>query len=386
MNQIIDIKPQAMTYNAVHPEYAKFSPEEIKAKAFAKLQERIHVGQRQAMGALERIQREVPEDRIVPVQKLRFVGDDERGLAAILGDQRFAMHKHARGQFSQKLGFNGKFMNDLLEEGDWGRNLIAHNLSELAAHGRADDKFLVRSVNGQVRGVLGASYNTNDSRPALESMLNLAREIGAVLVEGVALDTRCSFKIMRGNPIEVFPGEWAIFGLSYNTSDYGHGAAEISGWIERLLCLNGATVTASYRKVHIGRRIENEVEYSTRTRKLNEALTISASRDMAKAILGDTAIEKLVNQVRVAQATELDADKALASIKGQVNKSEEQRIKEKFNSPDVELLPPGNTAWRFSNAISWLANQIEDQDRKLDLQELAGKVAEDPASVGKKAA
>src|SRR5207253_856007 len=103
------------------------------------------------------------------------------------------------------------------------------------------------------------------------------------------------------------------------------------------------------------------------------------------ALLGPEAIEKMVSQVRAANATELDPDKALATLKKNVSKDQEQKIRDKFNSTDVELLPPGNTAWRFSNAISWLAGQVDDADEKLDLQRLAGQVVEDAVTARKAA-
>ena len=36
------------------------------------------------------------------------------------------------------------------------------------------------------------------------------------------------------------------------------------------------------------------------------------------------------------------------------------------------MLPEGKTAWRFSNALSWVAGQTNNADRKLDLQRAAG--------------
>jgi len=42
--------------------------------------------------------------------------------------------------------------------------------------------------------------------------------------------------------------------------------------------------------------------------------------------------------------------------------------------PDVELLPAGNTSWRLSNAVSWLAGQVEDGERRLELEKVAGQL------------
>ena len=377
--QVIDvkeIKPQPRTLDAVHAEYAKFSPAEREAKARAKLRERISEGQKAAVAALDRIQREVPVDRVIRARALNFLPDLQNGVALQAGEHPIlGLHRHARSQMAERLGFPAKFMNQILDQ-PWGRELVAHNLQKLAQNGK-DERVLVRAVGEQVRGVLSSSYRTDDSRPALDSLLEFSREVGAVVVQGHALDTRVSFKIMKGEPVEIFPGEWAIIGLDYRTSDYGNGARELLGWIERLLCLNGCVVTTNFRRVHLGGRIESDVEFSSRTKKLNEQYTRSATRDMAKALLGDGAIEKMVTLVRAANEKALDPDKALATLKKSVNKEEEKLIVEKYTSPDVELLPAGNTAWRFSNAISWLAGQVEDQDRRLDLERLAGQVVED---------
>lgn len=378
MNDVNAIKSQPMTLNAVHAEYAKFSPAEIEQRAKAKLLEYINAGQRRALVGLRRIENEVPQDRVVALDKLEFAGNGQ-DIRVFIGntDTDRGIHRHALGQFANRVGYPVKLMNDL-KTADWGRQLVAHNLTEMAKHAAVPGgKLLVRSIDDQVRGVLSASYRTDDSRPALDALLNVAREVGAVVADADALDTRVSVKVMKAEPIELFPGEWAVFGLDYRTSDYGNGAREISGWILRLLCLNGAVVTSSFRKVHLGGRIQDEVEYSNRTRKLNEQYTASATRDMARALLGPAAIEKLVGQVRAANAAEIKVDEALAMLKKTVSKEDQKAIVDKYNSPDVELLPPGNTAWRFSNAISWLAGQVEDADKKLDLQQLAGQVVED---------
>ena len=43
-----------------------------------------------------------------------------------------------------------------------------------------------------------------------------------------------------------------------------------------------------------------------------------------------------------------------------------------FESPDVINLPEGGTAWRASNAISWVARNTEDAELRIDLERAAG--------------
>lgn len=57
-----------------------------------------------------------------------------------------------------------------------------------------------------------------------------------------------------------------------------------------------------------------------------------------------------------------------------IGKGTQEAIAQAFNSPDVVELPPGNTLWRFSNAISLVARDTKEPDQKLELERLAGDV------------
>ena len=54
-----------------------------------------------------------------------------------------------------------------------------------------------------------------------------------------------------------------------------------------------------------------------------------------------------------------------------ITKAEKKEIVELYNSPEVELLPPGNNLWRASNAISLFAQKQGDA-REFELQSIAG--------------
>lgn len=355
-------------------QYANLSPEERKAVSLEKLGAYIKANTAGAARAVERIMTEVPQDSLVRASAVDV--DSMNGFVLRTRQEGKAvgsLHPHALDQLATRLGMPTRYLHEL-ESSEWGRHLVAQNLNTLAAEGVGDEaKFLVRTVGQQIRAVLSPSYRTDDSRPALDALLGVAKDVGAIVAAGSALDTKTSIKIINPRPVELFEGEWGIVGLDYRNSDYGDGARDIMGWILRLACFNGATTTSQFRRVHLGRRIQDEVEYSDKTRKLNADFTASATRDMAKALLGEDAVTKMVERVRAAHAKELDPTLAMRALKTRVNKTEEKAIVEKYNSPDIELLPPGNTTWRFSNAVSWLATQTEDSHRRLDLEQLAGE-------------
>jgi hypothetical protein len=43
-------------------------------------------------------------------------------------------------------------------------------------------------------------------------------------------------------------------------------------------------------------------------------------------------------------------------------------------NPEMVNMPAGNSMWRLSNAISWVAGTTEDAERKLEINKVAGQV------------
>ena len=57
-----------------------------------------------------------------------------------------------------------------------------------------------------------------------------------------------------------------------------------------------------------------------------------------------------------------------------LQKQEADSVVDAYNSPDTFNMPAGNSIWRLSNAISWVAGKTEDAERKLEISKLAGQL------------
>ena len=69
-----------------------------------------------------------PQDFIVKANALQFSG--KGGLRVALDNAEFGVHRFALGQIAENANLPVKFLNSLTAS-DWGRALIAHNLSEI---------------------------------------------------------------------------------------------------------------------------------------------------------------------------------------------------------------------------------------------------------------
>lgn len=349
-----------------------------------KLERLLDQGRARARHVFEIVQAQQPVDRLVRASALRFIAASEADpesadLVLQLGrgeDKLQRLHKHALGQASLRAGIPWAYVQRLREEPGWGTELIAHNFNEVfrRANGKNDERFLVRSVNGEVRGLLSDRFKRLDSRPLLDAFARACDDVGALPCEAHVSDLRVAVRALLPRVYEPVKHEVMAFGVSLENSDFGAGALSVRTFCLRLWCSNFAIADDSLREVHLGARLPEEISWSDRTTSLEARRTASAVGDIVRGQLSKARIDAFQDAIRSANEQKVDPREALQLLRKTLTAGEAQRAVEKFNSPDVELLPPGNTTWRLSNSISWLAGATDDVDRKLELERLAGRL------------
>ena len=372
-----------MTENNVHPIFHHDSrpyavvAAEAKAHAEGVINTLIDKGRGKATAVFEKIMNEVPKDRIAKGSALTFEHNEETGLTMQIPEPQGTvvetLHRNAFGQLLARAGIPMQFHRNLEGRGNgWASELMAHNLNEIYSH--SPDRHLVRSYGGQTRGVLSDKYRRLDSRPLIEAFADSVQNIGAVPVDGLANDTKVSIKALLPEIYEPAPNEVIAFGLQWENSDYGNGAHCMRAFMLRLWCTNFAIADTSLRQVHLGKRLSDDIVFSEETYRLDTAANASALKDMVKHSLSADTVKLYCDAIKNAHEEKIDVSKAVETLKKRLTKGEVDQVVEAFNSPDVEMMPAGNSKWRLSNALSWVAGQLEDGERALELQAEAGRV------------
>ncbi len=286
------------------------------------------------------------------------------------------MHDHAVGQAASRVGLPLTYVQHLraAERQAWGPELLAYNMQALYGRLPTETRLLTRSVGGATLAVLSDRFRRMDSRQIVDSFAKACGVVGALPVEGYRTDVKIAIKAILPVVYEPVPNEVMAFGIVLENSDFGAGALSLRVFALRLWCSNFAITDESLREVHLGARLAEDIAWSERTHSLESAKTASAISDLVKTQLAPARIEGLQEVIRRADAEQVDARQVGALMKKYLHRGEAERAVEAFNGPDVELLPAGPTMWRASNAISWLAGQTTDTDRKLELMKAAGAV------------
>ena len=364
------------------------------AKRFqAKLEDAVHASQGTAISVIEKVQRETPNDRIAHSQSLKFAVQEIDGKPRILmglanrkakGAFQEAMHKHALEQVADRAGVPVLYLNRLLER-PYGHELIVENLSKIYEQ-EEDKKFLLRSVNGEVRGVLSDAYRRLDSAPIIEAFAKACAEIGAVPIEGAGGDLRWAVKAIL--PMVFQPAskagseEIVSFGLQLSNSDFGRGTLSLNAFTTRVICTNHATLDQVMRETHLGKRLSEDIEFSKETYLKDSQTQALAVRDIVHSLLSPAKVNELVAKIGQALDQRIDPKQAWTELpKLGLLKGEVEKVKELFNDAGVEQLPLGTSPARLSNAISWFAKSAVTVERRLELENLAGQLLIKPIAL-----
>ena len=340
----------------------------------AKLEAKIHAGAQSAIGLLERVQNDVPTDLVAKASAMTFSGAD--GFSMVLPKAgALKIHKHARSQIAARAGVPGAFLEELSTGSDWQRACAADLLERHFINGLGDQRHLVRHVRGEVRGFLSNRFRRLDNRPLLDTFVAAMDKAGAVAIDGTYSDVRVALKAVIPRVYMPLGSHEAVaYGIEWGNSDFGSAKHSIRVFLLRLWCLNGATMEDALAQVHLGRSLSEDIEFSDRTMQLDTAASQSAMKDIVRGLLDARKIDATMAGIKAAG----EKGMTLAQLKSKVQKrlfaGELKAVEEAWNTEDVAVLPTGDTAWRASNALSWVAKGIKDADRKLEVERLAGVI------------
>jgi hypothetical protein len=363
---------------------------EVTAKNI--LEKTIADGIASARSLFDKLESDRPQDAIVTSRALSFGYDPVipssgvgsrmaltvRAREGIIGSHTsLNVHAYAQRQLAERAGIPTAYLDQLLNgEGasTWSRDLATHALNEHFTKGNPTRRNLLRSVHGELRGFLSDKYRRLDSRPLAKAVADSCHEVGAIPYRGTFSDTRVALKVILPGVYEPIPGEFLAIGGEWSNSDYGAGTNSFRWFLLRCWCLNGATGESVVKEVHLGGRLPDDMAFSNRTYELDTRTSVSAMRDMVKSTLSKDKVTRILDSVKDCATREVDWKHVPGNVLKALTKAEAKFAQDAFEGQDVMNLPEGKSLWRASNAISWLANHTEGDDRRLELERLAGSL------------
>ena len=288
-----------------------------------------------------------------------------------------------------------RFFDALMEE-------RPNRLADLVNGLHADDpkKRLVRCLDNEIRAWLSNSYRVLDNLDIAFTCMEEAQKKNAQVFEADLSDRRMRIKfttqggwfagaignrdlmgktIMGARIREELPGGPGTIHpvVTALNSETGHGGFHIRIGLLLGMCFNVATLETVVSRVHLGERLE-EGMFSQETISAESKAIMLKARDAVRAAFDQNKFAAMVAKAKAAQADKLEApgaaiDNIIAT--GAVNEEQREALLMYFHR-DYDP-----TRFGLAQAVSRLAQDLDDPDDAGELENLAGKIIKEPALV-----
>lgn len=331
-------------------------------------------------------QAEARRDFIAPTADLQLTPSK---TLVVPGVSEFQVTDHTHSQIATFAGIPRKYYDKLKLEAP---ALLAQNVNHWFE--TTPSNRMIRTLDGKARAFLSDRYHRVDNdiiaQIALEELLSgdcRHSDIVSTSITEQRLYLQVKFPRIEG---EVKRGDIVQGGILITNGEIGNGAISIRPLVYRLICENGMVRAdrghqeGSYRRNHIGRRItadENFQVYSQETLDADDTAIALKVRDTIRNFADGKWFADLMQKMQAAAQGEtirnpIPAVTELANRYG-IRQQERDNIL-------TQLIGNGDyTRWGLLNSVTAVANDHDNYDRAVELEELGGKVLDMPRDTWK---
>lgn len=251
--------------------------------------------------------KETARDFVVPTEALQAKVEDGT-LKIGFEEKAFGLNNWSSTQLSGYADIPKAYFDRIaVERPELAASNVNHGLERQAKLARKDGKSesrMVRTLDGNVRGLLSSRYRILDSHDMLEAVFPTMQQNGMQVVSSELTDRRMYIKALTPQlEAEVTKGDIVQFGLVISTSDVGAGSVRVEPLLFRLVCQNGLIMPSAIRKYHVGRnQAEDDIRelLSDRTREVSDAAFWMQVRDIVQNSMKREFFEREVDKLRLA--------------------------------------------------------------------------------------
>lgn len=294
-----------------------------------------------------------------------------------LGAESMELNETAHEQFAERLDIPKKYYDRMRSQSP---ALLDKNVNHWL--GSSKSKFLVRTLDNNVRAVLSDKYRPLDNLELAEIALPSLLKSGARIESCEVTEKKLYIKAVTERiTLDIKPGDTVQAGIVISNSEIGYGALSIEPLLFRLVCSNGLVVNqATMRRTHVGRgnkEFEGVTQFfKDETREADDRAFWLKVRDSLQAAFSEIGFEAIVNQFRAAQGDKIEADPIkvveIAQKRFSLSDSERNGVLSNF------LRENDMSRFGLVNAVTRHAQDIESYDRASEFERLGGTILELP--------
>jgi hypothetical protein len=274
-------------------------------------------------------------------------------------------------QLSDKLQIPKKYYDRMLATAP---ALLADNVNTWLR--KSPDNRMVRTVGGKARALLSDRYRPLDNDIILETVLPILMEQSGYDIKSAEItDKRMYLQVISPRLTgDVVVGDTVQAGLTISNSEVGLGSVRIEPFLYRLKCLNGMIMATSMKRHHVGKTIEiGEDFFTVETINADNRAFLLKVRDTVNNAFDELAFQETLKKVSITVDNRIETTHIQAFVMDVTEKYD--MSKPEGESLLANLINGGSlTQWGLANAVTQLANDVEDYDRCVEIQRIGGKI------------
>lgn len=262
---------------------------------------------------------------------------------------------------------------------------------------KGDDRRLVRTLDGTARAILSDGYSVDfDNLDIFRACVSAMERAGLGpddVVSCEVTDRMLYLKVVSpklevelkpeniGQGGRLLEPQVVRAGFVVRNSEIGAASLTIQPLLFKLVCKNGWIVEEGMKRRHIGRALE-ETEggevYRSDTRIAEAAVQLLKIRDRITSAIDESRFAQLVGRIEATAGIQIEGPADLRmeaiAVKFGLTPAEKERVTHEF------LKSEGRTVWELTDAITSVAQTVDNYERATELESLGGKIATLPES------
>jgi nucleoid-associated protein YgaU len=337
-------------------------------------------------------QNEAKKDFIAPVSRLSASVETQNKLPQVVvnlqGQDSFPMTNYAHGQMAQFLEIPKPYYDRMLDKAP---DLLAASVNRWFQD-HANDKRMVRTMDGRVRALLSDRYRPLDNADLAEAIMPVLQQRNLIIISSEITERRLYIKAVDESINEGLPegfhmgdGKHHIFdtvspAIVVANSEIGAGSFSIESGVWTRACTNLAVFGAQMRKYHVGGRAELSDEVyalmSDRTKTITDQALWMQARDLVGAAFDRAKFEATTKKLIASRSDKIEAD--VIEVVERTAKTFTWTQSEK--SSVLQHLIKGGDLSRYGlhAAVTRTAEDLPDYDRASEFEKLGGQIIELP--------
>ena len=241
-----------------------------------------------------------------------------------------------------------------------------------------DRKFLVRTLDDNLRGMMSDSYHRYENIDAMQVVLPVLEQRKATITSCEVTEKHLYLQAFSKNlKAEIRVGDWIRAGAIISNSELGYGSVKVEPTAERLACMNGMVIGVPMRKYHVGRKNEFDGDlakfFSSKTNELDDRVFWMKVKDVVAGAFDEAMFKANVEQlkqladVKIAPKEVEDAVELTAQVFALTDDEQSGVLANIIKSNDL-------TQWGLANAVTALAHDADNYERSVEFERFGGDI------------